>query len=278
MSMRERYDVITIWDEHQFWVEILEDHAYFVRDFLSPAETQWVQLAQQFIEAFSALRKRIEQVDRHLGVGSPEMIRLAQEIYPVAYHYFLFEGHMQRLRILNQVNLNLTPSYFNGTLNENQEYLRLLHYYMQGQDAPLLPLVDLMDLWLEDQLGHVVLLIRALDNVELPLLERVTFYRDLFRAHILKNEAMKGFLRFIPTGLPIERKFARDVAQSVIGFTSLVTEVVELYKDDEVLNQATLRFLEHHFPEACYFLRKLSLYDPEIYQLPDCPLTKPSFV
>lgn len=29
---------------------------------------------------------------------------------------------------------------------------------------------------------------------------------------------------------------------------------ISLYQVDEVLNNTTLRFLEHHFPESCYFL------------------------
>ncbi|WP_018133095.1 hypothetical protein [Effusibacillus pohliae] len=44
----------------------------------------------------------------------------------------------------------------------------------------------------------------------------------------------------------------------------------------KVLSRVTLRFLEHHLPETCYFLHKM-LYDvPDVVPIPACPLSKPS--
>jgi hypothetical protein len=187
-----------------------------------------------------------------------------------------FEGRLQRLRLENKVNLNLTPTYLNGTLGENQEYLRMLGYYMNGQEPPILPLVDLMDLWLEDQAGHAALLVRTLDGVEARLVNETRVFMQAFQTFIVKNEAIKGYLRFTQEGFPMQIRFASEVALAVAGFTQHVEKIVAQFKNDEVLNQGTLRFLEHHFPEACYFVKKLSYYAPEI-NYPPCTLTKPSF-
>jgi hypothetical protein len=37
---RREEKMISQWDEHLFWLERLQDHAYFVRDALSPAELE----------------------------------------------------------------------------------------------------------------------------------------------------------------------------------------------------------------------------------------------
>jgi hypothetical protein len=84
-------------------------------------------------------------------------IQFAQRSWPIAKGYYEFEGRMHALRIDNQVNLNLSPTYLNGTLAGNQEYLRILGYLIQGDEPVTLSLSNLMDLWLEDQLGHVLL-------------------------------------------------------------------------------------------------------------------------
>ncbi|MFC4322953.1 DUF2935 domain-containing protein [Litchfieldia salsa] len=270
------YVAIPVVQEHAFWLEVLEDHAHFIHDFLSPSEVKYVEYAKQYIQLFQALRDKIAALESTLSPSSPEMVNIAREIYPVANGYYQFEGYLQRLRLENKVNLNLTPTYLNGTLGENLEYLRMLSYYVNGKIPPILPLVDLMDLWLEDQAGHAALLARALDGVEFQLVAETRNYMQLFQSFIVKNEAIKGYLRFTPEGFPIQLQFARDVVKAVIGFTEHVEKMVRLYKDDEVLNQSTLRFLEHHFPEACYFLRKLSYYAPDI-TYPPCTLTKPSF-
>jgi len=270
------YEKIPFWQEHSFWLEILEDHAHFIHDFLSPNEREFVGYAKQYIRLFEGLRRKLANVAPNLNEQSPEMISFSRESHTLAYGYYQFEGRLQRLRIENKVNLNLTPSYLNGTLGENLEYIRMLSYYVNGQVPPVLPLVDLMDMWLEDQVGHAALLVRALDGVEAQLVNETRSYMQIFQAYIIKNEAIKGYLRFMPEGFKVQLQFARDVSQSVIGFTQHVEKIVDLYKDEEVLNQTTLRFLEHHFPEACYFLTKLSYYAPDIIY-PPCALTKPSF-
>ncbi|WP_078554734.1 DUF2935 domain-containing protein [Bacillus alkalicellulosilyticus] len=267
---------ISVWEEHQFWLEILEDHAHFIHDFLAPSETKWIDMAKQYITSFQQLQQQLQTIPSTSPLDSNEMIQIAHLIEPYALGYYKFEGHIQQLRVFNEVNLNLPPTYLNGTLNENEEYLRLLSYYKEGKNPPLLRLDALMDLWLEDQVGHAALLVRALDGVELALVQKTELYKQQFQAHMLKNKSIKSYLRFIPSGSPIEQRFAKEVAQSVHDLNEFVLSIVTLFKSDSVLNQTNLRFLEHHFPESCYFLRKLILYVPDI-QISPCALQKPSF-
>jgi hypothetical protein len=262
----------TPWEEHYFWVNILLDHAVFVRDYLSPIETPFVEEAKNYIVKFTAIRQQLEQIPRTSPVNAPALMEFSKLSAQVSYDYYRFEGKLLHLKIHNQVNINITPTYFNGTLSENAEYLRILQYYMNGTDYPPLPLVDLLDLWLEDQLGHAALLRRALDGVELILIERVTTLSSLFSAHILKNEAIKGYLRFLPPHFPAQIAFAREVSSTVLSFNQLVEHVIRLYKGSEVFSATTLRFLEHHFPESCYFLQKLSGFVPDM-EPPSCSLT-----
>ncbi|MEK3885095.1 DUF2935 domain-containing protein [Paenibacillus sp. PL2-23] len=277
MSTEPPLATFTPYQEHAFWLEIIDDHAHFMRDYLSPTEAQWVQNAQWYIDALHALRINVSGLNPELPPSSPEMIRIAGEIYPVASGYYQFEGHMQRLRIQNEVNLNLTPTYLNGTLNENQEYLRMLGYYVQGQQPPMQSLYELLDLWLEDQLGHAVLLGNVLDPIETGLTTRTSEFAKAFQSLMLKNEAFKGYLRFTPPGFHAQLQMARDTSAVTADFYRLVERIIAMYENTSVLSRATLRFLEHHLPETCYFIHKLEQLDPEIIPIPNCPLTKPSF-
>lgn len=260
------------WEEHYFWVNILLDHAIFVRDYLSPSEETLVDEAKNFIVRFTEVRQQLEQIPKNSSIQSQALVEFSKLAAQVSYDYYQFEGKILNLALSNHVLINITPTYFNGTLNENGEYLRILHYYMNGANYPPLPLVELLDLWLEDQIGHAALLNRALDGVELILHERVNTLSKLFSAHMLKNEAIKGYLRVIPPQFPAQISFAREVSGTVLAFNQLVEHVIRLYKGKKVLNATTLRFLEHHFPESCYFLTKLSAFVPEM-QKPTCSLT-----
>ncbi|NDI36031.1 DUF2935 domain-containing protein [Chengkuizengella sediminis] len=268
---------LTAWEEHQFWLEVLEDHAHFIHDFLAPSEQKWIGIASQYIHAFRSLRKKLDSINPELSYSSPEMKNFASEVYPVAEGYYKFEGYIQHLRLQNKVNLNMWPTYLNGTLSENREYLRILSYAMRGETPPPLSLVDLMELWLDDHLGHAHLFIDIMDPVETLLIKEAEESEKKFLAHILKNRQIRGYLIFTAPGFPVQRAFAKEVSESVVSLYGLVEKLVEMYKDSEVLNRSTLRFIEHHFPESCYFLRKLAAYNPDIYKIENCPLTKPSF-
>ncbi|KHF38982.1 DUF2935 domain-containing protein [Halalkalibacter okhensis] len=275
--MKQEFDLRPA-EEHAFWLEILQDHAYFVRDHLSVVEEQYINVAEQYIRTFEQLRQKLKTISQGMGVSDQAMIAFAREVFPIAKGYYQFEGQMQSLRIQNEVNLNLSPTYLNGTLSENEEYLRILSYYMNGQNFPPQPLVDLLDLWLEDQLGHAVLLRNILDPIELKITAQTDLYINQFQSFIVQNEQMKGFLRFSPPGIQRQRRFAREVGQTTIDMYNFIVDVVRMYIKTEVISRTTLRFLEHHFPESCYFIRKLSVYSPDIGpQAAQCPLTKPSF-
>ncbi|WP_236035009.1 DUF2935 domain-containing protein [Alkalihalobacterium elongatum] len=270
--------LINPWEEHLFWLEILQDHAYFVRDHLSPSEGQWVQLANDYIQAFAEILNRLQQLDQRLSVSSPEMIEFSRLAHEITNRYYQFESYMQYLRLQNQINLNLTPTYLNGTLSENREYLRILTYYVQGQDYPPLPLIDLLDLWLEDQVGHLVLLRNILDPIEVGLTSQADLYITVFRGFILQNFHIKGFLKVMPHGLPRLDRLAREVGEATLETNEFIRQVVEMYKGTEVLTRTTLRFFEHHFPETCYFIKQLSKFAPELTEeAMQCSLIKLSF-
>lgn len=266
------------WEEHSFWLEILEDHAYFVRDHLSPSEQTFVETANQYVQAFSQLRKRLAAVPKNLPFDSRELMEFSREAWPIVTGYFQFEGHLQSLRVQNKVNLNLSPTYLNGTLGENQEYIRILSYYTQGQNFPPLPLVDLLDLWLEDQLGHAVLFRNVLDPVELALTNQTEGYITRFQGFLVQNKQMRSLLRFSAEGFPRQQRLSRQVGQVTIDMYNFVQDVITLYIGSEMFTRTTLRFLEHHLPETCYFIKKLSYFAPELTsQAAKCPLSKPSF-
>jgi hypothetical protein len=269
---------LTPWEEHAFWLEILEDHAIFVRDNLSPTESKYVKRADEYRQAFRNLRNRLNQLSPSSEANSQGAIAMAMEIWPIANGYFQFEGKLQNLRINNLINLNLSPTYFNGTLSENQEYLRLLSYYVKGLIPQPQSLFDLLDLWLEDQLGHIILLRNSIDPIEVFVNEQAEIYTRIFQGFLVQNRHMKGYLRFTQPGFPRQQEMARDVGLAVIEMNEYIKGIVQKYAGKRILNKTTLRFLEHHFPEACYLIKKLSYYAPELAEeASKCSLKKPSY-
>ncbi|WP_249310139.1 DUF2935 domain-containing protein [Bacillus sp. FJAT-49736] len=271
--------LISIWEEHFFWLEVLQDHAFFVRDHLSVTEVEYVQTAQQYIQLFGNLLGMIKNIPKTREASDELMIEFSKQAWSVARGYFEFEGKLQSLRIDNNVNLNLSPTYLNGTLAENQEYLRILNYLVQGMEPEPLSLIYLMDLWLEDQLGHAVLFRNLVDPIEVFSTKQIEGYINKYQVFIVQNHHLKGYLRFKEPGFARQQEFAREVGQTTIEMSRYIYSMVTKYKENKVLNKTTLRFLEHHFPETCYFIKKLSFYDPSIQEPASrCSLRRPSYL
>ncbi|SDD63370.1 protein of unknown function [Paenibacillus sp. UNCCL117] len=255
---------ITVWQEHLFWLEILQDHAIFVRDHLSAERADEVKEAERYVQLFGGLIRELEGLDPAAGPGEAGLMNFARRAWPVAVGYYRFEGTIQSLRVQNELMIDLSPTYFNGTLNENAEYLRLLSSYVRGEQPEELPLWSLLDLWLEDQLGHAVLLRNVLDPIEVGVIRQTDAYIAMFQGFILQNHHIRGYLRFAPPGIPRQQQLASEVGRVSLEMNAFIREVIEKYKGRKVMNRTTLRFLQHHLPETCYFIRKLSHYAPEL--------------
>jgi hypothetical protein len=267
---------LSVSEEHQFWLEILEDHARFILDHISPQETQWADEASRYTAVFAGLQAKLDTLSTPPRASAADWIVFAKEVHPAAAGYYKLEGQLLALRLSNRISLNLPPTFLNSTLNENQEYLRLLRYYVQGADAPPLPLWNLMELWLDDQLNHAQLLEKAMDPVELQLAKEAHIIAEDFRSHLIKNRAIHGFLRFSPPDFPAQVEFAREAAETVVRFFKLAGATASKFKQTGMLNSTTLRFLEHQLPETSYFMRKLAAWIPDFPGLVTERLSKDS--
>jgi hypothetical protein len=93
---------ISVWQEHLFWLEILQDHAVFIRDHMPAGRAWFIGEAERYVQAFAVLIWELGQLDPSAGVKDERMITFAQRAWPAAYGYFRFEGDVQRRRVENE--------------------------------------------------------------------------------------------------------------------------------------------------------------------------------
>lgn len=256
------FNPMSIADEQHFWLANLRDHASSMRDHLSPVEQEWLELAEQYKEIFEQLLEETRWLFSNHQEGAYDPIQLSRRAQAAAYGYFRFEGHMQHLRLQHLVDLHMSPTTLNSTLNENQEYLRLLYYWSRGEDAPPLPLADLTGLWLESHLDHASQLSRYLDEAEQAHIQQASQFKHQLQGMLAKNAAIRGYLRFSPPGFPLQCWFAIEIAQLIHRFADYLTELTQLHKQGRLLSNCTAHSLSHPLSESRYFLTKLSAYVP----------------
>jgi hypothetical protein len=112
---------------------------------------------------------------------------------------------------------------------------------------------------------------------KLPLREWILFY--FFGSH--RESLNIGIRRMLyqEPGFARQREFASVVGKTTLEMSQFIYSTVNKYKENKLLNKSTLRFLEHHFPETCYFIKKLSYYSPDLQEAASkCTLKRPSYL
>lgn len=229
----------------------MEEHSIFIYEHLSPGETALVRQAEQFVGALAGLRRFAE------GAAGPLPRDFLSEAMQVNQRLYNFKLALLKGRINNEIDLNLTPAFFNGLVSELEEYLRLLAPEAAGQEAPPVSPFHHLFLWLPDQIGHASLLIKELDLVEREVTRDTLQFQTAFTEDYLTIIQMAGYARAMGTDFPRLELEVEGICTRLQGFYAVVRGALGLFESDRLYNRATALFLKHHFGETAYFLRKL---------------------
>src|SRR5579875_1657826 len=140
--------------EHRFWLQILGEHARFIRDSLGPTEQQEIKRAEKFILRFDGLLAQARQ-----PLTQDAVHELTEHAYRYASKIREFKLALLRAHLVeNSITLFLTPSFLNHMVSEVEEYLRLLTYLRDGRIPPPMHSMHHHMIWLHDAVFHAAAL------------------------------------------------------------------------------------------------------------------------
>ncbi|WP_106767531.1 DUF2935 domain-containing protein [Paenibacillus faecalis] len=248
--------------EHRFWLQILGDHARFIYNTLSPKETEDIQKAQQYIQAFDQLlhQARALQSDSQLGP-------LNQQAYALTINLRQFKLSILERLLLGKVTIALTPTFINHMVNELEEYVRILSCLLEGKPVPQFDALHHDFLWLPDAAGHAAAISSDLDFVEKRLIKKSMAFEEHFQQFYLKSIEMMGYMRTQLRDFPAFRRFHMDIDMEMNLFRAFLKELEDLELSAEVLDRISPLMPDHMMREECYYLMKLAqlglVPDPE---------------
>ncbi len=257
--------------EHRFWLQVLGDHARFIKDSLAPEEHVEIQRAHYFIQAFDRMLERARE-----PLSGPALTGLAQEARYYSQQLREFKLHILRRHLARQIKIGLSPTFINHMLNELEEYLRILDSLITGDEPPAFHPVHHHLLWLLDAAGHAATITSELDPVEKRWKEESQKFASNFENFYLKAVEMAGYLRTKLDCFPALSRFNSQVQLEIRLFQTFLQELEEMELDDEVLGTLSPLMADHMFREECYYLHKLA--ESSAVQKPDCDPTKPRIV
>ncbi len=266
MNIEPYYDAALF--ENRFWLQIMGDHARFIFYALAPTESEYILTAQQFIIQFDELLKR-----SHQSPTNKELDILIQEAYQAALRFRELKLELLGMSLNSDLQSHLSPSVYNGMVNELDEYLQILKALQANQPILLQPMHYHM-LWLSDAVLHASSIIAGLDASDLAGQDHALRYRNEFQQLYLKSLTINGYLRTNLAAFPSLTVFHEQTANTVMDYIEYLDKLSIQRTDNKILGTLTALEADHMLRESCYYLKKLSQIT-DIIRHPDCDPTRP---
>jgi hypothetical protein len=253
--------------EHTFWLQVLGDHARFIRDSLYPSQTDKINRAKEFVTVF----------DRYLESVRKGNIRdfkqFSSEVEAVLKKMREFKLSIMKDQLQGKVGIHLSPTFINHMVNELEEYLLVISYLRKGEAPPVYHELHHHMLWLLDAGGHAGAIHDELDGVEKRLKKRSMEFGKHFEQFYLKAVELTGYLRTNLNEFPALHRFNQDVEVEMRLFRTFLKEIEEMELSEEVLGTLSGLMADHMAREECYYLIKLA--ESTEGKEPDCDPGKP---
>ena len=227
--------------EHRFWLQILGDHLRFIKMTLAVKEVQLLQETERLIPILDFL---LEQVRKNQNP-------LAEINQAVAAVKNLKATILQR-QLVGTVDINLPPTVINHTLNELEEYERIL---LSG-NAPN-HILNSHYLWSSDAAGHAIAIIQTLDPTEKKLMKKLKKINKTFDGLFDKVIEYEGYFRSGLSDFPAISKLNDEVIAELTLFAELLTTIREERFNVKLLGSLNPLMADHMLREEAYCLKKI---------------------
>lgn len=251
--------------EHQFWLQVLGDHARFILDALSVNEKEDIEKAKEFREIFDTLLKKARE--------QTNFVSLTLEAEEYAKELREFKLSLIKRHLVGKIKIHLPPSFLSHMVNELEEYLLVLSYLKKNQKPPIFHELHHHLLWLLDAAGHAGAISDTLDRAEKQLKQKSDMFTKDFEEFYLKAVELSGYLRANVDSFPVLTKMNKDVKLEIELFRGFLAEIEEMELTNEMLSTFSALMADHMMREECYYLMKVA--EASQTEQPNCDPTKP---
>ncbi|WP_407647356.1 DUF2935 domain-containing protein [Gracilibacillus oryzae] len=238
--------------EHQFWLQVLGDHARFIHDSLYPSQREDIEKAKMFQTQYDELLTQAHTLNESNAIAFAIMTE------DITKQFRTYKLSIIKRHVTGQMKIHLTPTFINHMVNELEEYLLILGYLKQGEKPPIYHELHHHLLWLTDASGHAGAINDRMDGVEKRLKDKSAAFSKHFDQFYLKAVELTGYLRANVDSFPALERFNHDVEIEIELFQTFLHELEEMELSAEVLSIFTASMADHMAREEEYYLLKLS--------------------
>jgi hypothetical protein len=254
--------------EHRFWLQVLGDHARFIKNALSPDEVEEIARSICFIQSFDKLLEIARQ-----ETAPARIIELTSGAFQKAQELRAFKLHLLERQLTGKIGFLLTPTFLNHMVNEIEEYLRILAFLESGEAVPVFDEIHHHLVWLTDAAGHAAAITGNLDMTEKRLMDMSRTFEQHFQDYYQKAIELAGYMRANISKFPALSRFNKEVELEMALFSQFLRELEAMSLSREMLTVLTPLMADHMAREECYYLTKVAQVSET--KPPQCDPAKP---
>lgn len=257
--------------ELRFWLQILGDHARFIKNSLIPDHPNMSMIAANFIELFDRLLEKVMEPK----VAEDLIIKTnLTEILQITLSFRDFKRELLADRLKNQFITTLPPIFYNHMLNELENFLKVLADIESGQPREESILGQHL-LWSLDAAAHAASITSDLDKVEYRLKEISSKFEKIFDHFYIRAVELTGYFRSNPpSAAPLLEAYNRNMVGQMKEFMAFLEELKIGLSEKRIAGRLWPLIPDHMVREECYYLLKIADNQPNL-SIPDCDPGRP---
>ncbi len=244
-------------EEIKFWLDIMQEHAVFIKAGLPADNVALISEAQRFYEEFGVLREKAERVQ-----SERKFTELIAAVQDTVRDFLRYKRELLRMALTCTLGGWNFPLFLDHMAREAEYVLRLTAAIQPGIPA-FLDMYKAQEtvFWIRIMENHTEFVDHLLDPSERSLICTVADFSTEFDQLYLQGRDFISMLRSRPSSTPAFDRFVQDARVATLRLRDFKKALHKMITECRVLGLIPALLADHIRKEADHFLMILALVE-----------------
>ncbi|CVK21756.1 MULTISPECIES: DUF2935 domain-containing protein [Sporomusa] len=242
-------------EEVKFWLQIMEEHALFIKTGLPCDKPDLIEEAAAFERELKALRVRAEKLS-----SEKKFAELIADILCSLKEFLRYKRLLLGLSLTNKLGSALPPLFFDHLVREAEYFMAILEKLRAGKKLSVVKARE-ADFWLRIMADHTKFIGARLDPTERSLLGVVCEFSTEFDDLTMQGRNYVGFFEHQAPELPAFGRFLQDSRSATARLRDFKQAAYDMITKNRMLSTIPALMADHVRREADHFLLILAMIE-----------------
>lgn len=242
-------------EEVKFWLQIMEEHALFIKTGLPCDKPDLIEEAAAFEREFKALRVRAEKL-----TSEKKFAELIADIISSLKELLRFKCLLLGLSLTNKLGSALPPLFFDHLIREAEYFMAILEKLRAGKRLSVVKARE-ADFWIRLMADHTKFIDARLDPTERSLLGVICEFAIEFDDLTIQGRNYVSFFEHQAPDLPAFGRFLQDSRSATIRLRDFKQASYDMITKNKMLSTIPALMADHVRREADHFLLVLAMIE-----------------